>query len=171
MKTRFDECLKFVLKWEGGYSDHPSDRGGKTNAGITQSVYDEWRVRNGLSRQPVTGLSRDELLAIYRGNYWNPVRGDDMPEPLDLVLFDSAVNCGPHQATKWLQRALGVAADGRIGPQTMGAVNVCDPRYIANRVADMRSDFYDYLVSKDPRQGVFLAGWDNRMIDLKTEIA
>lgn len=169
--SRFDECLRFVLKWEGGYSDHPSDRGGKTNQGITQGVYDDWRVGRGLARQPVVGLSKDERDAIYRERYWNAVRGDDLPEPVDMVMFDSAVNVGPRQAIRWLQRAVGAKDDGVLGPITLGAVKMSDPSHVAQAIIDQRGDFYDYLAERDPRQAVFLAGWNNRIRNLQTEVA
>jgi lysozyme family protein len=168
--SRFDECLDFVLKWEGGYVHHPHDRGGATNKGITQAAYDDYRVGRGLGRQPVSGLSRVERDDIYRTRYWSAVRGDDLPAPLDLVVFDSAVNAGPAQAIKWLQRAVGAAVDGKIGPVTLAAVKAADPKQAAMQVIDQRLDFYEYLAQRDKKQAVFLAGWTNRVNGLKPEV-
>lgn len=169
MKSNFSNALLFVLKWEGGYSDHPSDRGGKTNQGITQLVYDDWRLSQGLSRQSVIGLSNAERDAIYRSRYWDVIRGDDLPAPVDLVLFDAAVNVGPRQAAKWLQRALDVIADGRIGPRTLAALEDRDTATIARSITDQRRDFYEGVVERDAGQAVFLKGWLNRCDSLDCE--
>lgn len=169
--TRFDECLKFILKWEGGYVHHPHDRGGATNQGITQGVYDAWRVGKSMGRQPVVGLSGAERDAIYRERYWQPVRCDRLPQPVDLVVFDSAVNCGVSQAAKWLQRAVGVKADGVIGPVTLAAVAQHEPVWIAGEILTQRADFYDMLITRNPTQAVFARGWTNRIDDLRREVA
>ena len=172
--SRFEDCLQFVLRWEGGYSDGKTgasrfDRGGATNQGITQRVYDMWRVKRGLPQQPVQFMGSAERDAIYSDNYWKPARCDDMPEPLDLVMFDSAVNCGVGQATKWLQRALGVKADGVIGPVTLAALKKAGTPQLVAEVLERRLDFYEHLIDKDPNQAVFHRGWTNRMVSLRKE--
>ena len=171
--NRFDECLKFILKWEGGYSDHPSDRGGKTNRGITQKTYDDWRTGKGLGRSPVSGISMDEVRGIYHDRYWRTSRCGDCPEPVDLALFDSSVNCGPKQAIKFLQRALYIPDDGAFGPVTAHTLKTTSlpPIEIAKSLIDHREDFYDRLVQSDPRQIVFAKGWNNRLNDIRKEIA
>lgn len=167
MKENFADALAFVLKWEGGYSDHKADRGGKTNCGITQATYDDWRICAGLGRNPVVGISGVEVEQIYRQKYWEAVRGDALPAPVDRVMLDSAVNVGPRQAIKWLQRAVGVSADGVLGKITLGALNLSDPVHVANAILDQRNDFYEFLVERDPAQAVFLAGWLNRTRNLQ----
>ena len=62
----YQKCLAQVLKYEGGYVDHPKDPGGPTNKGITQAVYDEWRKKSGLSVQSVRNIAQSEVEAIYR---------------------------------------------------------------------------------------------------------
>ena len=114
MKSGFSRALKAVLVHEGGKVDHPADPGGKTNAGVTQRVYDGYRRRQGREPRDVYAMSQAERDSIYRQQYWNAVRGDDLPSGIDYVLFDGAVNSGPGQAIKWLQRALGPRYTGRI---------------------------------------------------------
>src|SRR4051794_6510465 len=110
-RANFDACLAFVLEEEGGYSDMPGDPGGATNMGIARATLAAWRGAP-VSKDDVLSLERDEAVAIYKTLYWNAVGGDDLPPGLDLALFDDAVNSGPRQASRDLQRALGVAVDG-----------------------------------------------------------
>ena len=63
----------------------------------------------------------EEVAAIYRAEYWNAIRGDDLPPGLDLVAFDAAVNSGPSRGARWLQTAVSANADGKIGPATIAA--------------------------------------------------
>ncbi|MBS9478833.1 glycoside hydrolase family 108 protein [Ancylobacter radicis] len=142
--SSFDGALRRVLVHEGGYADHPADPGGATMKGITQRVYDGWRRRNGRALRPVRRIAADEVAAIYRAQYWDALRADDLPAGLDYCLFDAGVNSGPAQAAKWLQRALGVAADGQIGEATLAALMAAEvPELIAavceRRLAMLRS--------------------------------
>ena len=120
---QFDEALKRVLVHEGGYANHPADPGGATNKGVTQRVYDGWRRRQGKALASVRHITATEVAAIYRFQYWDEIRADAMPPGVDYVVFDGAVNSGPAQAVKWLQRALGVIADGQVGTATLDALD------------------------------------------------
>ena len=171
--TRFDVCLQLVLGSEGGYSNHRADKGGATNHGITQAVYDEWRIQCGLGRQPVSGISGKEIEAIYLSRYWKLGRCEFLPKPLDYVHFDGCVNHGPRQAAKFLQRALQVVDDGAIGPKTLQAVGEA---YAAGQIPTIidsilfqREGFYEHLARKDATQAVFLNGWKNRIADVRKD--
>lgn len=122
----YGPCLEHVFKWEGGYVDHPRDPGGPTNHGITQATLAAHWGR-AVSKQEVRDLTLREAGEIYRQRYWVKVKGDHMPDGMDLVAFDAGVNSGPARGIRWLQAGLGVAVDGMIGPQTLqaaqGAVN------------------------------------------------
>lgn len=119
----YQASLKSVLIHEGGKVDHPKDPGGRTAYGITQRVYDGYRRANKLKTRDVWSITDAERDAIYRLQYWDAVKGDRLPPGIDVVIFDGAVNSGPGQAVKWLQRALGtVKVDGVIGEATIGAV-------------------------------------------------
>ena len=96
----FEAALPFVLRWEGGFVDHPNDPGGRTNKGVTQKVYDAWRRRQGLPQRDVKMIEHNEVLAIYEGGYWIPPRCDLLERQLDLVQFDTAVNMGIGRAVK-----------------------------------------------------------------------
>ena len=174
MRTRFEESLELVLKHEGGYSDHPADKGGATNRGVTQSVYDDWRAGQGLPRQPVSGIHGDEISKIYWARYWKVGKCDHMPPPLDMTHFDGGVNHGPKQAAKFLQRALGVEDDGAIGPKTLAAVRQDDAagriEEVCTSILDQREQFYQALTENKPHQKVFLRGWLARVVGVREKV-
>lgn len=121
MKTGFDRALKAVLVHEGGKVDHPKDPGGRTAHGITQRVYDGYRRRRGNEPRDVYKIAPAERTAIYRLQYWDAVMGDRLPPGVDYAVFDGAVNSGPGQSIKWLQRALGPRYTGKVDG-VMGAI-------------------------------------------------
>lgn len=175
--SRLDDCLRFIFnpRIEGGYSNNPKDKGGPTNMGVTQEAYDTYRIGMGQSRARVATITQFEAAALYRKNYWKPIRGDSLPKGVDLVILDAAINSGVRQASKFLQRALGVDADGIIGAKTILAANEDDrqgrtPSNIAD-VISQRRDFYRGLVADDPTQRIFLNGWMNRLDYLTKEVA
>lgn len=100
----FEEALKQVLKWEGGYVNDPRDPGGATAYGITTATYDAWRRKQGQATRPVSEIERREVEAIYWQQYWLRAGCDQLDPPaLALVVFDAAVNSGVGAALKWLQ--------------------------------------------------------------------
>lgn len=119
MKENFSTSLKAILIYEGGKDDDPRDPGGRTNQGVIQRVYAAYRLRKRLPARDVFLMEDRERDEIYRTQYADKVRFDDLPPGIDFMLFNGAVNCGPSQATKWLQRALGLTADGVLGDVTM----------------------------------------------------
>lgn len=114
--SQFEVAVFRVLGHEGGYSNHPADPGGETMWGITKRV----ALANGYKGE-MRFLPREEAIRIYENEYWLPIKGDSLPFPVAFQLFDTAVNSGPVQAIKLLQRALGVKDDGVLGPITLSA--------------------------------------------------
>lgn len=118
----FDRALAKVLVHEGGFVNHPKDPGGATNQGVTQAVYDDYRRGLGQKLRGVKLLEKGERDSIYRVRYWALINGDSLPPGVSYVVFDGAVNSGVGRSVRWLQRALGIPADGIVGPQTLVAV-------------------------------------------------
>lgn len=164
MKANFDRCLTHVFASEGGYVNHPVDPGGATNMGITHGTLSRWRGKH-VNKSDVRDLTRAEAAAIYRAWYWDKVRADDLPSGLDLVAFDAAVNSGPARGAKWLQQALGVVADGYIGPQTLDAARGAVVLNVINEACDIRLDYLKRL-STWP---VFGRGWSGRVSEVRSE--
>jgi len=162
MKENYPQALKQVLKYEGGYVDHPKDPGGPTNKGITQAVYDNWRKSQNLSIQSVRGIADSEVAAIYKNLYWDRVRGDDLPSGVDFAVFDFAVNSGVSRAAKMLQSVVGVTQDGQIGPATILATKT----YVAMSITNRRLAFMQSLSI----WSTFGKGWSARIADVKAQI-
>ena len=168
--SAFTASIPFVLRWEGGYVNHPKDPGGATNKGVTQKVYDAWRRRKGLETRDVRQLEDSELHAIYEEGYWLPPRCDLLQRQLDLVQFDTAVNMGPKRAVQFLQKSLGCAVDGDFGPATRKASDSCDLGTAISRCCDVREAYYRRLAERNPDLKVFMKGWMNRLNALRKEV-
>jgi lysozyme family protein len=163
VSENFERALSRVLKYEGGFSDHPSDPGGPTMKGVIQRVYDAYREQLSLPKRSVRHISEIELREIYRRQYWDRIRGDKLPGGVDFVVFDGAVNSGPAQSTKWLQRALGVTADGDMGVMTVNAALAADPSELVDSICDQRLTFLKRLKTWP----VFGKGWGARVADVR----
>lgn len=168
MSPDFQRSLAFVLKAEGGYTNHPSDSGGPTNKGILQRAHEQYRRGNGVPPPAdVRDILTAEVADIYLHDYWLAGRCDRMPWPVSLAHFDACVNTGVAQAAKFLQRTVGAHDDGVVGPLSLGALTSAleheSPGALAARLARQRIPFYRELARRDPKQRVFLSGWLNRV--------
>lgn len=139
--SRFDLCIEQILTHEGGFRIDPSDPGGATNMGITLKTLRAWRDED-VTEDHVKNLSHDEAKDIYRSQYWNVMKCDDLPQGVDLMVFDFGVNAGPRVSIRTLQRAAGAEADGSIGPLTLRAVRTAEARALIDALARMRIDSY-----------------------------
>ena len=146
----FDAAFDKLIKHEGGYSEHAADPGGKTRYGITEAVAREAGYQGDMRDLPL-----DLAKQIYKDKYWV----EALPPDVRYVVFDAAVNSGPAQAAKWLQRACGVIDDGVIGPQTIQAAQAegVKSKMLAQRLRFMAG------LSTWPNFG---RGWARRIADL-----
>lgn len=124
MTDTFYKILPHLFAYEGGYVNDSRDPGKATNMGITHKTLATWRgVRpSRLLVQEVINLEKSEAVAIYKAQYWESVKGDQLPPALAFALFDFAVNSGPVRAVKELQKIVGTKADGIIGGMTIRAL-------------------------------------------------
>lgn len=165
MKGNFDVFLAPLLKIEGGVADRPlkDDPGGLTNKGVTWKVYDAYRASKGLPKRSVRQITNAEVREIYQGQYWWPIRGDDLPPGLDWAVFDFAVNSGPGRAIKELQRILGVNADGAVGLVTLAAVAKSDIPSLIEVYCNARLRFMRGLKN----WGANKNGWTRRVEEVR----
>lgn len=169
-RERFERALRFIIAVEGGISNDKDDRGGLTGFGVTQGTYNQYRRWKHWPLRPVTEISDDEIEDVYLSLFWGPLRCEDLPEPVDLVVFDSGVQHSPHTAAKLLQTAVGVTADGLIGPNTLAACADAHADDLALAIIQGRRELYQKIVDEHPEQGKFLKGWLNRLTRLTKEI-
>lgn len=162
MRSNLEASLRLVLAHEGGFVNHPDDPGGATNKGVTQRVYDGYRARKGLPKQSVRGIAAAEVAEIYRHQYWDAVRADDLPAGLDYAVFDYAVNSGPRRAIQDLQRTLGVKPDGIIGSITLAAIGT-DVFGVIDRLCARRLAFLRGL----KHYRTFGRGWERRVAEVE----
>lgn len=162
MKSNFDVSMRQILKHEGGYVDHPRDPGGATNLGITRATLAEYRGRT-VSKQEVRELTVAEAIAIYRSRYANAIRYDDLPSGLDHVTLDPAINSGPKRGSQWLQKGLGVKADGKIGKDTLAAARGSNVPQVIQRACAARMGFLRGLKT----WGDFGKGWSRRVAEVE----
>jgi len=161
-------ALKLTLKFEGGFVDHPRDPGGATNFGVTQKTYNTFRIGQRKPTQSVKNISKEvEVPAIYSEMYWKPSHADLAVLPLAVVIFDTAVLFGVGGAIKFLQEAIGVAADGGFGPKTKTAFEKNNNKNTALKMIELRVNAHKRRVASRPDQKVVLNGWLNRCTQLK----
>lgn len=162
----FEEALIHILRVEGGYVDDPRDLGGATNYGITQATYNKWRRTRALPTRSVREIERGEVSAIYH-QYWHAFHCSSLPWPLSLLHFDAAVNHAPSTAWTLLQRAVGVRADGRWGPETYNAAIRAKLPEVAFYHLLERLKYFRHRARVNRSQvDFFVGGWTWRLIEL-----
>lgn len=156
MNSNWDAAVAFVLKEEGGYTWEETDRGGETNFGISKRSY---------PNEDIKAMTETRAREIYKSDFWNACRCDELPSPLDIAMLDAAVNQGEGAAKRMLQIALNVTVDGIIGEKTIAAAfksgDVALRRFMAQRMAR-----YARIIMKDPTQEVYADNWSNRLMKL-----
>ena len=165
----FNDAVEVILKNEGGFVNHPQDRGGATNWGITQRVYEAYKGR-AVTIDEMRKMPRSEAIAIYKKNYWDKIGGDAIKfYTVALTIFDQAVNRGIAAAVKQAQRVAGVNPDGVVGTQTLAAINKTPEKEFLNLFLKESEEAYKTIVNRNPSQQVFLKGWLNRVDHLRNQ--
>lgn len=157
MRENFEKSVELTLPFEGGYSNHPRDPGGPTMKGVTLATFSSYLGRQATIPE-LKAITDDQIRGVAR-MYWNPLRCDDLPAGVDYAMFDRGWGSGPGTAARALQRIVGVAADGRIGPITLAAVAKWEPHALIREIARTYLAFMQSLSTWD----VFGAGWTRRV--------
>jgi lysozyme family protein len=157
MTKNFRDCLELVLKHEGGYVNHKDDPGGMTNLGVTKKVWEDW-VGHPVTEKDMRELTPALVGPMYEMKYWRTSYCEKLPRGLDLLVFSMAVNAGSGRSVKLLQDAIGVVADGVIGPKTMAKINEANVESLIDKFSEARTAFYKGLKTFP----VFGRGWLSR---------
>lgn len=158
----FYEAFKLTIGHEGGYTTHRSDpgnwTGGKVGVGALKGT--KYGIAaNSYPNEDIKNLTLDRAKQIYKRDYWDKAKCDQLPDGLRFHVFDVSVNSGVSRGIKTLQQALGVNADGLIGPQTIGAAKSQDPNEVLFKFYSFRISFYTSLSTF----ATFGKGWMNRV--------
>lgn len=153
----------FILRWEGGYTWHKADKGGPTNKGITiatfRQFYGKGKTINDLKR-----LTDEQWDYIFKRGFWLPFKADNITsQGIANICVDWAWASGTVTAIRQVQRLLRVSVDGKVGPQTVNAINNADAKTLFKRIKEQRIVFVENIVKRDPTQKRWLDGWKNRI--------
>lgn len=146
-------CKTPAQKKKVGYVNDPKDRGGETKFGIASKANPDVNIKD---------LTWEQAKAIYEKKYWLAAKCDKFPEKVAYALFDASVHHGPTTAVVLLQRALGLYADGLVGPRTLEAACKADPVVLVTKMLNERRKRFDGIVKNFPEQRKFYDGWMNR---------
>ena len=154
--TKFDDCVKIVLKHEGGYVNDPVDPGGETKYGISKKAYPFLNIKD---------LTEKDASDIYFKDYWLKAKVSKVPEELRMIYFDMVVNMGKSRAVKILQESISAKGvktevDGGIGPKTIS--NALKSGLEPERLRSYRVKYYADLVNRKPKLGKYWYGWYRR---------
>lgn len=149
---RFMDAMSILLEFEGGYVNDPRDPGGETKYGISKRAY---------PNEDIANLTMERACDLYKRDYWDLVKADQLPPKVRFAVFDAAVNSGVAQAVKWLQRSAGAQVDGVLGPRTLQKVSETDPMKLAVQFLALRLEFLTELRGFQ----VYGRGWTKRIVD------
>jgi lysozyme family protein len=165
-------AIKQVLVHEGGYVNHPNDPGGPTNFGVSLAFLKDHGIdlnHDGvIDITDVKNMTIDQAVECFKIRFWDPGHYELVADQtIATKVFDMAVNMGPPQAHKLVQRACTdcgdpLVDDGALGTKSFGAINRLDPKALITAICKRQAGFYRALVAQDSRYGVFLAGWLDR---------
>jgi lysozyme family protein len=162
VKENFQTSLNLVLDHEKGFSDYPFDAGGMTNLGVTKKTWEAW-VKRPVDEAEMRSLTPEKIMPLYKTKYWDACKCDELPLGVDYAVFDFAVNAGVSRASKTMQSALGTAADGIVGPATIGVATNADPDEFLEKFSKLKEQFYRSLQLFD----VWGKGWLRRVSEVK----
>lgn len=164
--AEFKKFAPLLKKLEGGFVDHPNDKGGPTNMGVTLKTFRE-HYGNDKDVHDLRHMSNEQWGHIMKDRYWDKCRADEIvSQPVAEIFVDWCVNSGL-AAIRKVQEIAGVRPDGIVGPVTINAINAHDPQELFTRIKEARKQFYVNIVRRDPSQKVFMNGWMNRLDSFK----
>jgi len=179
----FNKAYKITISHEGGYSNHPSDRGGETFNGISRVFHPEWKGWIKLDKTDFKSMVDldNEVKDFYKGKFWDILKLDEISKKISnsaIELFDISVNMGVRTAGKILQRSINILnreehtydnliVDGLIGNKTISMIDkylsTDTEAYLLKLILLLKAKHYIDIVEANESQEVFIRGWLNRI--------
>lgn len=170
-KGNFDKSINLMLGLEGGKTDEGTDRGGRTNYGITQFTYNAWNKKHNLPQKDVFKITPDIAKQIYKEEYWSIIKGDQLPKNVANAILSMALTDGPQDSIRFVQKMLGVEpVSGLMGPITMAKIwekSKKGDAEFARAILNKQIDRYQ----KDEQASTYGKGWTNRVEKVKDAIS
>ena len=159
----YRNIIPFIKRFEGGYVNHPNDKGGCTNMGVTISIFRQYYGRN-KTCEDLRKLTEEQWQYIFKKGFWDRIQGDKIEcQSVANMIADYVWASGVY-GIKYVQKLLGVSADGIIGAKTLLAINSYpSSKELFERIRQRRLDHFDAIVKNNPSQKVFLKGWKRRV--------
>ena len=156
-----------IKEWEGGWSDHKNDKGGKTNMGITLKT---WKTcgydKDGdgiIDERDLKLINEQDVFNVFKKHYWDRYRGDDIKnQSIANNVVDWLWMSGNHAIIN-VQKLLSIKADGVVGPITINTINQANQRELFAQIKRIRKEFFEKVCRDNPTQNVFLKGWLRRL--------
>ncbi|MFI3265272.1 MAG: glycosyl hydrolase 108 family protein [Rikenellaceae bacterium] len=164
--AKVETLAPFIFSWEGGFVNHPNDRGGATNMGVTIATYEAYCKKIGLPKPTVDDLkniSSEQVTEILKTIYWDIVKADEIADQSVANLIVDWVWASGTWGVKYTQRELGLKDDGIVGPVTISKINNSEPTALFKKLWSCRESYFMKIVDNDSSQKVFLKGWLNRL--------
>ena len=159
----YKKLVPIIKKYEGGWSNHPNDRGGCTNSGVTIATYRRYFGKNKTCND-LKRMTDNQWDTIFINGYWNKWLADRIKnQSIANLLVDWYWGSGVY-GIKYPQQVLGVTADGIVGPKTIAAINnYPNQKELFQKLWNRRKKHFDDIVKRNPSQKVFIKGWHNRL--------
>jgi hypothetical protein len=160
--NNFKNIINNLVELEGGKSNLSYDKGGKTNLGITQYTYNNWNKKHNKPLKDVYKITRQEADQIYKEEYWNIIKGDQLPPNVAHIMLSQALLDGPQDSIRLVQKLLGLKVDGIMGSDTINKIK----RLTVNgdiKLATAIANKQIYRLKTDEDADKFGKGWNSRV--------
>ena len=170
--AKFENFAGKLLRLEGGYANHPLDKGGPTKYGVILSVWKEYGYdKDGdgdIDAEDIKKLTEEDARYIAKKIFWDYFLADHISnESVAEFIVDWGYNSGRKTVAKIVQRLINVEVDGIVGIQTLRAINTGDQERLFNLLKIERKVFLNNIIRRKPDQIVFYDGWMNRVNSFK----
>jgi lysozyme family protein len=166
--AEFEKLAGKLLHLEGGYVNHPNDKGGPTKYGVILATWKDYgydKDKDGdIDVEDLKVITHDDAKQIAKKIFWDYFKADDIKnQSVAEFIVDWGYNSGRGTVARRLQRILGIEVDGTIGSQSLKAINNANQKKLFDALKQDRKEFIEFLVRRDPDQKVFYKGWMNRI--------